>query len=242
MHSYRLVGGPFDGQTFDYDRLTAVSVLHSLETASGVRVFRLLPSPKDCDRILRGEVAFAQRNGPRFPYVYAGITGDVMDLRDASGGMYLDAIKSDEERRSRKQRPPTLETEHVGEMPQESPNPLVAVLVFVAVAGYFGLGCWLPMLLEGASQFWLITQLFLVVVLGFCCGVSARCTAGPIAKFSVGVGFAAFVAVSMIAVLAPPWSGWHWLAPVVALAPLWLLSAWTGLIILAWAVFNWGYR
>jgi hypothetical protein len=53
------------------------------------------------------------------------------------------------------------------------------------------------------------------------------------------VAFASFVAMSLIAVLVPPWSGWHWLAPVVALIPFWLLSASVGLIILFWAVFDW---
>jgi hypothetical protein len=63
------MGGPFDGQRFDYDKLVAVSGLHELDTATGLRIFRLLPSPDDCDRILRGEVAMAEVEGPRFPYL-----------------------------------------------------------------------------------------------------------------------------------------------------------------------------
>jgi hypothetical protein len=242
VHLYRFIGGPFDGKSLDYDKLVAVSVPQYLETASGPRVFRLLPTPDDCDRILRGEVALAQLDGPKFPYLYFGLDGTVTQLRDASGGEYLDAVKSHEARRSSKPRVrDEADEECAADESPQSPDRFLAVVVSVAVTSYLSFCCWLPMLLLGPPSAWLWAHGALILIVGFCCAVSARNDRAPIKGLAAGVGFAAFLALSLITVFGPRWPDWRWLIPVLALIPIWAAIAWFGLVLLAWAIYAASY-
>ena len=85
-------------------------------------------------------------------------------------------------------------------------------------------------------------QSALILILGLCCGITTVRAGELIRIISVWIGFASFVALSLITLFTPPWTDWHWLVPVIALAPFWLLTAWMGLILLAWAVIGWGYE
>ena len=81
-------------------------------------MFRLLPSPDECERIVSGELAMEQVDGPRFPYIYGGFAGNATVLRDASDGTYVEALKADEGVRSRKK---TRDT--VRDAIEDSPRP-----------------------------------------------------------------------------------------------------------------------
>jgi hypothetical protein len=241
VHAYRFVGGPFDGQTFDYDRVVAVSRVHQIETASGIRMFRLLPSPDECERILRGELAMEQVDGPRYPYLYVGLAGNATELRDASDGTYVEALKANEEVRSRKKARDAarnaieITRDTAGDAIENSPRPgqeLLAVIVFIAVTSYFSIFCWLPMFLVDAPSLWLWAECALILILGSCCGISAFNSTAAIRGPIHCIGFASFLVMSPIAVFAPAWPDWRWLIPVMGLFPFWFWLACAGLLVL----------
>ncbi len=108
MATVKFVGGPLDGQHFDHTQVNAVAKVIPMFTESGNRLFLLMPTRDECEKILRGELSKDQAQGPLHPYERVFTASAAVEYRDASNGGFESALQAreqplSEEARTRKQ-------------------------------------------------------------------------------------------------------------------------------------------
>ncbi len=106
--TFRFVGGPLDGQSFDHTQVNKVATVVPVLKDSGSRQFLLMPPRDECERIFRGELTKDQVQGALHPYERVFMANGAVEYRDASNGSFEAALQPrdqtvSEEVRARKQ-------------------------------------------------------------------------------------------------------------------------------------------
>jgi hypothetical protein len=231
MITNRFVGGPYDGRTFDVAQLAAVADIELFETAKGLLAFRIMPSPADCERILRAELARGQGQEGRYPYRHAGLSGFVVEYRAAADEEYHQARRASEVWAAKQAA--EVEAVKAWNAAQEGGNIRRVVGVALAVAVYLLASCWAPMFWVATPSWCLWVEPLLVAVLSTTIIVTVHRLGDPrgarnVVLLAMAIGYLSLIALSVIAMRGPGWTDARGLIPTLALLPCWIAAVVAG--------------